>query len=333
MLVTYIVKRSLVAVVTLIIVSFISFILVILPPGDVLSAHMTLSAEQSGGGQSAEMLRQVEALRERYGFDQPLYVQYYRWMEGIIIRGDFGYSFSAMRPVSDFVWGLMANTIILIVASLLFIFIVALPIGFYSAVKQYSIGDYVFTLFGFLGLAIPNFLLALVLLFFFFNMTGQIMTGLYSNAFTNAPWSWAKVVDLLSHLWIPTLVIGSAGTAAAIRILRNNMLDELHKPYVQMARAKGVNEWKLLIKYPFRIAINPLLSTTGFLLPDLFGATIIVSIVLALPSIGPMYLDALLNQDMFLAGSIVLMIAAMTVIGTLISDILLAIADPRIRLE
>lgn len=333
MLGTYIVKRSLTAVVTLIVVSFISFILVILPPGDVLSAHMTLSAEQSSGAQSAEMMQQIEALRERYGFDQPLYVQYYRWMHGILTAGDFGYSFSAMRPVSDFVWELLGNTVILIVASLLFIFVFSLPIGFYSAVRQYSIGDYVFTFFGFLGLAIPNFLLALALLFLFYSMSGQIMTGLYSSDVDGAPWSWAKVVDLLAHLWIPTLVIGSAGTAAAIRILRNNMLDELHKPYVQMARAKGVNEWRLLLKYPLRIAINPLLSTTGFLLPDLFGATIIVSIVLALPSIGPMYLDSLLNQDMFLAGSIVLMIAALTVVGTLISDILLAIADPRIRLQ
>lgn len=333
MLSIYILKRTLTAIATLFVISFISFVLVVLPPGDVVTAYLTVGAEQTGGGGSAELMAQIEALRARYGLDQPIVVQYARWMQGILYEGDFGYAFSVNRPVADFIWQLMGSTLLLIFTSLIFIVVVSLPIGFYSAVRQYSIGDYVFTFFGFLGLAMPNFLLALTLLFLVYMTTGDVMTGLSSPGMNDAPMNWEKIKDMAAHLWIPTLVIGTAGTAAAIRILRNNMLDELNKPYVQMARAKGVNEWRLLVKYPFRIAINPLLSTVGFILPDLFGATIIVSIVLALPTIGPIYLDALLNQDMFLAGSIVLLIGFLTVVGTLISDILLAIADPRIRLE
>lgn len=317
---------------TLLAVSFISFIIIILPPGDVLTSQIQQITEVTGTV-SEEALARVEFLREEYGLDQPVYVQYARWMTGIVTRGDFGWSFTAFRPVSDFIWELMLNTMILVVASLFFIFAVALPIGFYSAVKQYSPGDYLFTFLGFLGLAIPNFLFALFLLYVSFKLTGNIVTGMYSADMIDEAWGWDRFIDMLKHIWIPVVVIGTAGTAAAIRILRNNLLDELHKPYVTMARSKGVRETRLLIKYPLRIAVNPLISTVGFLLPSLFGATIIVSIVLSLPTVGPIYLEALLTQDMFLAGSIVLMIAVVTILGTLISDILLAISDPRIRLE
>lgn len=330
-MVNYLIRRIIGAFGTLLLISFISFALIVLPPGDVLTSHIT-QLTQISGEVSPEVMRHVEALREQYGLDQPVYVQYAKWMRGILTRGDFGWSFSTLRNVSDFIWGLMGNTLILIVASLLFIYSVALPIGFYSAVRQYSPGDYFFTFLGFLGLAVPNFLFALVLLFLSYLLTGRIISGMYSPEMIDAPWSFAKFGDMLQRIWIPTLVIGSSGTASAIRILRSNLLDELHKPYVQMARAKGLDEWWLLIKYPLRIAINPLLSTIGFLLPDLFGATIIVSVVLSLPAIGPIYLSSLLNQDMYLAGTIVLLIAAATIIGTLISDILLAIADPRIKL-
>ena len=328
----YATRRILTAMATLVLVSFISFVIIILPPGDVLTAQIQRINEVAGSISEADLAR-VDFLREEYGLDRSVVEQYTNWMSGIITEGDFGWSFTAFRRVDEFIWGLMANTMIIVGGSLLFIFAVALPIGFYSAVKQYSLGDYVFTFFGFLGLAIPNFLLALFLLYLSFAVTGSIATGMYSPAMIDQPWTWAKFVDLLKHVWIPVFVIGSAGTASAIRTLRNNLLDELHKPYVMMARSKGVNELRLLIKYPLRLAINPLLGTIGFLLPSLFGATIIVSIVLSLPTVGPIYLEALLTQDMFLAGTIVLMIAVATILGTLISDILLALSDPRIRLE
>jgi len=328
----YVIKRVLGAVVTLLIVSFISFIIIILPPGDVISAQVQRITEVSGRISEADLAR-ADFLREQYGLEEPLHIQYTTWMKGILTEGDFGWSFTANRSVSDFIWGLMGNTMILVGASLIFVFAVALPIGFYSAVKQYSAGDYVFTFFGFLGLAIPNFLLALFLLYLSFSLTGTIVTGMYSPEMVDASWGWAKFVDMLKRIWIPVFVIGTSGTAAAIRILRNNLLDELHKPYVMMARSKGVSELRLLAKYPLRIAINPLISTVGFLLPSLFGATIIVSIVLSLPTVGPIYLEALLTQDMFLAGTIVLMIAVVTILGTLLSDILLAFSDPRIRLK
>jgi len=328
----FIIWRFIGAVVTLLAVSFVSFIIIILPPGDVLTSQIQRITEVTGTV-SQEDLARVAFLREQYGLDKPVYEQYATWMTGIITRGDFGWSFTAFRRVDEFIWGLMANTMILVGSSLFFIFVVALPIGFYSAVRQYSVGDYVFTFLGFLGLAIPNFLLALFLLYLSYALTGTIVTGMYSPDMVDQDWSWAKFIDMLRHIWIPVLVIGTAGTAAAIRILRNNLLDELQKPYVMMARSKGIEQFRLQIKYPLRIAINPLISTIGFLLPSLFGATIIVSIVLSLPSVGPIYLEALLNQDMFLAGSIVLMIAVVTIVGNFISDILLAIADPRIRLE
>jgi peptide/nickel transport system permease protein len=314
-------------------VSFITFLIIQLPPGDFLTTYMQTLASAAGGTITPELQQQVDGLRIDYGLDQPVYVQYWKWISSVVTKGNFGYSFTAQRPVSDFIGNMMANTMILLLGTFVFIFSVALPIGFYSAVKQYSLGDYVFTFLGFLGLAIPSFLLALLLLYALYSWFGVLLTGMYSSSMIDAAWSWAKLIDLLKHIWLPVVVVGTAGTAAIIRVLRNNLLDELNKPYVMTARAKGVPEWRLLLKYPVRIAINPLLSAVGFILPDLFSATIITSVVLNLPTVGPMYLTSLLNQDMYLAGAIVMLLATMTVVGTIVSDILLALADPRIRYD
>ena len=273
----------------------------------------------------------IEALRARYGLGQPLYVQYLTWMEGILSQGDFGMSLLWGRPVSDLLWDRVGLTVAVSLSSVLFIWFVAIPIGIYSAVRQYSIGDYVFTFFGFLGLATPPFMLALIALWIVFVTTGDVLVGLLSPEYVGAPVSFGKIIDLLSHLWIPMVILGTAGTAGTIRVIRAQMLDELHKPYVVTARAKGVSELKLLLKYPVRIALNPFFSTLGWLLPRLIAGEILVSIVLNLPTTGPLLLGALINQDMYLAGSFMLILSTLTVIGTLISDILLAWVDPRIR--
>ncbi|MCB0062206.1 MAG: ABC transporter permease, partial [Caldilineaceae bacterium] len=270
---------------------------------------------------------------ERYGLGQPVYVQYWKWVSGILFRGDFGRSFAWNMPVSDLIWGRLTLTFVLSLSTLLFIWIVAFPIGVYSAVRQYSVGDYIATFFGFLGVAIPNFLLALVLMYIAFKYFNQSVGGLFSPDYQEAPWSLAKVGDLLAHLWIPIIIIGTDGTAGLIRIMRANLLDELRKPYVVTARAKGLPEWKLLLKYPVRVALNPFISTVGWVLPSLVSGSAIVAIVLSLPTTGPLLLRALLSQDMYLAASFLLMLSILTVIGTLLSDLLLAWLDPRIRYE
>lgn len=325
----YIIKRIILMIPTLLVISFITFIIIQLPPGDYLTTYITQLAEL--GGINPEVLEAVEAMRVRYGLDRPSYVQYWKWISKIVTKGDFGFSFVTLRPISETIAGLMGNTLILIVASAIFIFMVALPIGFYSAVRQYSVGDYLFTFLGFLGLAVPSFLLALLLLYASYSWFGVVLRGMYSPNMIDAPWSLEKLVDLLKHIWMPIIAIGGQGIAAVVRVMRNNLLDELQKPYVLTARAKGVRELRLLIKYPVRIAVNPLLSTIGHLLPNLFSAAVITSIVLNLPAVGPIFLRALQDQDMYLAGSIVMILAMMTVVGTLVSDILLALADPRIR--
>jgi peptide/nickel transport system permease protein len=252
-------------------------------------------------------------------------------MTGIVTQGDFGMSLLWGRPVSDLLWDRVSLTVIVSASSVLFIWVVAIPIGIYSAVRQYSIGDYIFTFLGFLGLATPPFMLALIALWIVFVSTGSVLVGLSSPEFIDASWSFAKALDLLAHLWIPMVILGTAGTAGTIRVIRAQMLDELHKPYVVTARAKGVSELKLLFKYPVRIALNPFFSTLGWLLPRLIAGEILVSIVLNLSTTGPLLLGALTNQDMYLAGSFMLILSTLTVIGTLISDILLAWVDPRIR--
>ena len=323
----YIAWRILMMIPTLFAISIVSFLIIQLPPGDFLTSYLA-QLTSMGETVSEEV---IEALRARYGLGSPVYVQYWTWMTGIVTQGDFGMSLLWGRPVSELLWERVSLTVMVSASSVLFIWVVAIPIGIYSAVRQYSIGDYIFTFLGFLGLATPPFMLALIALWIVFVSTGSVLVGLFSPEYIDASWSFGKALDLLTHLWIPMVILGTAGTAGTIRVIRAQMLDELHKPYVVTARAKGVSEIKLLFKYPVRIALNPFFSTLGWLLPRLIAGEILVSIVLNLPTTGPLLLGALTNQDMYLAGSFMLILSTLTVIGTLISDILLAWVDPRIR--
>jgi peptide/nickel transport system permease protein len=270
-------------------------------------------------------------MRQRYGLGEPFYIQYWKWISNIIFYGDFGQSFEWNRPVSTLIYERMGLTLVLSLATLFFIWALAFPIGIYSAIRKNSVGAHVATLVGFIGLAIPNFLLALVFMYLSFRYMGQTVGGLFSPQYESAPWSLAKVLDLMSHLWIPVIVLGMAGTASLIRIMRANLLDELNKPYVVTQRAMGHPEHVLLMKYPVRVALNPFVSTIGWVLPGLVSGATITAIVLNLPTSGPMLLRSLLTQDMYLAGSFILLLSVLTVVGTLISDILLAWLDPRIR--
>jgi peptide/nickel transport system permease protein len=269
-------------------------------------------------------------LRQRYGLDDPLYVQFFKWF-GNVLQGDFGVSFLYNKPVAELIWERVALTIVITFSTLIFTWMVALPIGVYSATHQYSAGDYFFTLIGFIGRGIPDFMLALILMWIMLTSFGVSAGGLFSLEYRNAPWSWPKVWDLINHLWVPIIVLGTSNTADLIRIMRNNLLDELHRPYVETARSKGLGERRMLWKYPVRLALNPFVSTVGWVLPGLISGATIVSVVLGLPTAGPLLLSALLSQDMFLAGSFVMILSMLTVIGTLISDILLAWLDPRIQ--
>jgi peptide/nickel transport system permease protein len=260
-----------------------------------------------------------------------MWEQYWKWISGILLRGDFGYSFEWNRPVADLIWERMGSTLGISLASLLFVWAVSLPIGIYSAMRRHSVGDYAFTFLGFIGLAVPNFIMALVLMYFSYKYFGQSVGGLFSPEYAEASWSWGKFVDLLAHLWIPIIVIGTNGTAALIRILRANLTDELNKPYVVTAKAKGLPEYKAVLKYPVRIALNPFVSAIGWVLPELISGVTITAIVLNLPTAGPLLLRALISQDMYLAGSFILLMGVLTLVGMLISDILLALLDPRIR--
>lgn len=325
----YILRRLIVMIPTIIVISIVSFVLIKLPPGDFLTSYV---ASLEAGGESVDDAT-LAALEQRYGLNQPGYIQYWRWVTGIVLRGDFGQSFELNAPVSSLIWGRLGLTLMLSVTTLIFTWAVAFPIGIYTAVKKYSLGDYAFTLLGFIGLATPNFLLALILMYVAFKYFNQSVGGLFSPEYIDAAWNWDKVWDLLKHLWVPIVIVGTSGTAGLIRVMRANLLDELSKPYVDTARAKGMPEWKLILKYPVRVALNPFISTVGWTLPLLISGSAIVAIVLNLPTSGPLLLRALLTQDMFLAGSFILMLAILTIIGTLISDILLAILDPRIRYE
>jgi peptide/nickel transport system permease protein len=309
-------------------VSVISFAIIQLPPGDYITSYIIQQATTGSVVTQAE----AENLRKEYGLDRPIYVQYFKWMAQIV-RGNFGVSMEWRRPVKDVIGERLLLTALLALASVLFTWIVAFPIGIYSAVRQYSFGDYFFTFLGFIGLAVPNFLLALVIMYLAFRYLNANIGGLFSAEYLNAPWSVGRVLDLVKHLWLPAIILGTAGTAHLVRIMRANLLDELRKPYALTARAKGLAELRLIIKYPVRVALNPFVSTVGYILPYLVSGSIIVSIVLSLPTVGPVLLKALIAQDMFLAGTIILLIGVMTVIGTLISDILLVWIDPRIHLE
>jgi peptide/nickel transport system permease protein len=308
-------------------ISLIVFFIIQLPPGDFLETYiqqLKLSGTELDAGT-------ILNLQKQYGLDQPFIVQYFIWMKNIILEGDLGRSFQWNQPVTEVLGGRLMLTMVISVISLIFVWIVAIPIGIYSAVRQYSILDYVFTFIGFIGLAVPGFLLALVVLYIVFVNTGVSLSGLFSTEFVDAPWSMAKVMDMLPRLVLPVIIIGMSGTAGLIRVMRGMLLDELSKQYVITARAKGVESKRLLFKYPVRMAINPLISTIGWTLPALISGEAIVSIVMNLPTTGPILLRALMFQDMYLAGSFLLIVSVLTVIGTLISDILLVWLDPRIR--
>jgi peptide/nickel transport system permease protein len=325
----FILKRVLYMIPTLIGMSLVSFFIIQLPPGDFLTSLISAIADS---GQSLDSAT-IAALTAQYGLDQPFYVQYWQWISGILFRGDFGWSFDWGQPVSRLIWDRMGITLLVSVLSLILIWAIALPIGIYSAVNRYSIGDHIFTLLGFIGLAIPTFIMALVLMYVSYKFLGQNVGGLFSPEFQDAPWSWAKLWDLLLHLWIPIVVIATNSTAALIRVMRANLSDELNKPYVVTARAKGLSEFTLIMRYPVRIALNPFISTIGWVLPALISGVTITAIVLNLPMAGPLLLRALVSQDMYLAGAFILLMSVLTLVGMLISDILLAVLDPRIRLQ
>jgi peptide/nickel transport system permease protein len=325
----YILRRVLLMLPTMAFVSLISFVVIQLPPGNFLTSYVAGLAQEGITVDQAAIV----AMRERYGLGQPLLEQYWKWISGIVLHGDFGQSFGWNVPVSSLLWGRVGMTFALALATLFFVWAIAFPIGIYSAVKRYSIGDYIVTIIGFIGLAIPNFLLALLLMYFSFRWFGESVGGLFSPAYVNAPWSVARVLDFLSHFWLAVVVLGASGATALIRIMRANLLDELRKPYVVTARAKGVSEFRLLFKYPVRLALNPFISTLGWILPDIVSGSAIVSIVLGLPTTGPLLLTALTTQDMYLAGGMILVVSALTVVGTLVSDILLALLDPRISYD
>lgn len=324
----YFVRRFMLALATAWAISVISFAIIQLPPGDFVTAYVAQLQAMGTIVSQAE----AEAMRLDYGLDRSFPVQYYKWVQRIL-QGDFGQAMEYRRPVMEVIGDRLALTVALTFTSIIFTWILAIPIGIYSAVKQYSIGDYIFTFIGFLGLALPNFLLALVVLYIGFVVFNANVGGLFSPEYIDAPYSFAKVMDLLNHLWLPSIILAVAGTAQLIRVLRANLLDELRKPYVVTARAKGLSEWRIIVKYPLRVALNPLVSTIGYLLPLIVSGSIIVSVVMSLPTVGPLLLKALIAQDMFLAGTIILLIGVMTVIGTFISDLLLAWIDPRIKLE
>ena len=325
----FILRRLLLFIPTLLAVSMVTFVLIQLPPGDYLST-IIYQLEESGEDVDEALLA---SLRKRYGLDQPIYMQYLRWIGSIVLDGDFGYSMAHNRPVSDLIWERLAWTLVISFSTLIVTWIIAFPIAIYSATHQYSIGDYAFTFIGFVGRGIPNFMIALILMWIGFSVFNFGIGGLFSEEYRRAPWSLGKFVDLLQHLWVPLVVLGTAGTAGLIRITRANLLDELRKPYVITARAKGLTEQRVVWKYPVRVALNPFISSVGYVLPGLISGSTIISVVLSLPTTGPLLLSALLSQDMYLAGSFLLMLSTLTVFGTLLSDILLAWVDPRIRMS
>ncbi|TXL74483.1 ABC transporter permease [Vineibacter terrae] len=324
----YILRRLALLPLLMVVYSFVIFVIIQAPPGDFLTAYVATLAS-SGSSMSAE---QVQALRQQYGLDQPMIVQYVLWLQHLL-HGDFGLSLEYQRPNADLIGEQLGLTLALALFSLVLTWVIAVPAGIYSATHPRSWGDHALTVINYVGVATPNFMLALILMWIAFAYFDISVTGLFSPEFADAPWSLARVLDLLGHIWLPALVLGIAGTARLSRIMRANLLDELNKPYVVTARAKGMKEWRLVLRYPVRLAFNPLVSTIGWYLPLLFSGSLIVATVMNLPNIGPLLLRALVNQDMYLAGGILLIYSFLTVLGTLLSDILLALIDPRIRVE
>lgn len=325
----YIFQRLFYMVFLVWLVSVVTFIIIELPPGGYLSTYIARH-EQVSGQQLSEDI--VESLQRQYGLDLPSHERYFKWF-GQVLQGEFGSSFEWNKPVRDLIGERLALTFTIAICSAIFTYALAIPIGIYSATHQYSLADYAVSIVGFIGLAIPNFMLALILLYIAFKHFGLNLTGLFSPEYLHAPWSWAKVGDLLLHLPIPIIVVGTAGTAGLIRVLRGTLLDELNKQYVITARSKGVGEAKLLFKYPVRVALNPIVSSFAWLFPSLISGETITAIVLGLPTVGPMLLRAMIAQDTFLAATLLLFVTILTVIGVAISDILLSAVDPRIRME
>jgi len=325
----YIVRRVLVMIPTLVAISIVAFIIIQLPPGDYLTIYVAQLREQ--GDIVDELV--INRLQQRYGLGQPLYVQYYKWISGILLRNDWGDSMYYNMPVKDVIGDRVWLTVVLSFTTMLFSWFVSIPVGVYSATHQYSVPDYIITAINFVGRGIPEFMLALVVMWWAMSTLGMSVGGLFSPEFITAPWTWAKVVDMLKHIWQPMLILAVGSTAGGIRTTRANLLDELNKPYVETARAKGLTERKLLWKYPVRVSMNPFFSTVGWSLANLISGSTVVSIVLSLQTTGPMLYQALITQDMYLAGSFILILSTLTVLGTLLSDLLLGWVDPRIRLE
>lgn len=325
----FIIRKLLIMALTVFLISMAVFFIITLPPGDFLTNYVgrMLAAGERVNQES------IDALREAYALDKPFFVQFWKWFSNIIFHGDFGYSFSLSMPVTNVIKAYIVPTMALSITTMIFTYLISIPVGIYSAVHQYSVGDYLFTTICFLAQAIPNFLMAILLMFLAFRMTGDTMLGLFSPQFQNAPWSWPKVADLLKHCIIPVLVIGLNNTCGLIRTMRSQMLDELNKNYVMTGKAKGMKAKAIRYKYCVRAAVNPIASSIGWSLVGIFTGTTITAIVLNLPSMGTVMYNALIDQDMYLAGSWLFLMAIATVIGTFISDVLLAWLDPRARKE
>ncbi len=326
----YLLRRFLTMIVTVFIISILTFVIIQLPPGDYVTNVINRMMSQGASTPSPE---NVALLRKIYGLTDPMPIQYIKWIEKIILYGQFGYSFTYQKDAMEIISSRLPTSFALSLSSFMFVWIISLPIGIYSAVKKYSVGDYFVNFLGFVGLAIPSFLLALICLYFAYKYFGVSAIGLFSKEFQNAPWSLARLLDLMKHMWIPMIIVGIGSTAGLIRTLRANLLDELNKPYVDTARAKGLTEISLLWKYPVRHALNPFISTLGWMLPSLVSGEVIVAIVLNLPTSGPILYNALATQDMYVAAGFLLLLSTLTVVGTFISDILLALLDPRIRFQ
>jgi peptide/nickel transport system permease protein len=323
----YLMRRLMLALLTCVFISIATFAIIHLPPGDYVSSYV---AEMAASGSSMTQ-EEADVLRHQYGLDQPLAVQYLKWVS-LALQGNFGMSMEWHRSVYDVIGDRLLLTMVVSAAAVLTTWVLALPIGIYTAVRQHSVSDYVFTLLGFIGLAVPSFLIALVLMYIGFRYFGATVGGLFSPEYAEAPWSWGRVGDLAWHLPLPAIILGLGSTAQVMRVMRANLLDELRKPYLVTALARGMPLWRAILKYPVRVALNPFISTIGYILPYVVSGSVIVSLVLGLPTVGPVLYKSLVAQDLFLAGSIVLMLGTLTVVGTLLSDLLLVAIDPRIRL-
>lgn len=324
----YLAKRLMLAMLTCALISVLAFVIIRLPPGDFVDSYI---ADLASSGSSI-VAEQAEAIRRAYGLDRPVYIQYALWI-GRVVQGDFGVSMMWRRPVAEVIGDRLWLTMAVSVSALFLTWLIALPIGILSAVRQYSWSDYLFTTLGFIGLAVPNFLLALILMYVGFRYLGLSVGGLFSPEYAMAPWDWGRFLDLMAHLPLPAFVLALAGSAQLIRIMRANLLDELRRPYVVTARAKGISEARVVLKYPVRAALNPFASSLAYVFPSLVSGSIIVSLVLGLPTVGPLLLQSLVAQDMFLAGTIILLLGVLTVLGTLVSDLMLMWIEPRLRLQ